>query len=187
MKTPSKAPKHQTTPTHLEHFSTIGFLSTHMKQAAFLDQISIIIHGSKTAPNCLRIPAGFTCFLVPSLPQALYSEAKLGIVNLPPTSRFDGTLFFWHGFGFALNDFQLIMMRMDFWRLFSEVNLARMFWVWKAREGAKFPGLSVFSVQLLSNDAQSNAHYHHHHHGNSLSPSSSSKWYYPLSPSSSSW
>ena len=58
-----------------------------MKQAAFLDQISIIIHGSKTAPNCLRIPAGFTCFLVPSLPQALYSEAKLGIVNLPPTSH----------------------------------------------------------------------------------------------------
>ena len=100
-----------------------------MKQAAFFNQISIIIHGSKTAPNCLRIPAGFTCFLVPSLPQALYSEAKLGIVNLPPSSRFDGTLFFYTDSDWQLNDSQhsLIMMRMDFWRLFSEVNLARMF------------------------------------------------------------
>ena len=42
----------------------------------------------------------------------------------------------------------------------SEVNLTRMLWVWKAGEVAELSSLSVFSVQLLSNDAQSYTHYH---------------------------
>ena len=56
-----------------------------------------------------------------------------------------------------------------------KVNLTRMLWVWKARwEGAEFSMLSVFWVQLLSNDAQSSTHYHtffcnqHHHHSHYL-------------------
>ena len=115
----------------------------------------------------------FSCSISPPSP-VLWSKVRnsksASYLSMAPYFDMDSDL--------QLNDSQhwLIMMRMDFWRLFSEVNLARMFWVWKAREGAKFPGLSVFSVQLLSNDAQSNAHYHHHHHGNSLSPSSSPSW-----------
>ena len=170
MKTPSKAPKHQTSPTHLEHFSTIVFFHQHMKL------FGLDFHHHPWIEDCSELPpySGwiymFSCSISPPSP-VLWSKVR----NSKSASY---VTFRWHLIFLTRIRIRhwLIMMRMDFWRLFSEVNLARMFWVWKAREGAKFPGLSVFSVQLLSNDAQSNAHYHHHHHhhGNSVSSSSSS-------------